>query len=113
MGGNGPVWRKKPGHVTKRRLGMNMDEGPDRPTISANTRLAALAVDVGGMVEAAISVLANLGQQIETRSPQLDNSDRQEPSGRPRPPIADMDGCRMAMGLREAYMLAGTGAHLA
>lgn len=84
-----------------------MDTNEDRPTIPSNTALAALAADVGGMLETGIGVIANLGHQIEALFPMLPGGDAEgDPQLAPRLPMADTDGCSMAMHLRQFYMRA-------
>ena len=85
---------------------MDTNEGQDRLTVPSNTALAALAADVGGMVETAISVTANLGHQITTLFPPLPRSNEGEQHSLPRPPFADFDGYCMAQDLRKFYVLA-------
>lgn len=85
---------------------MGTDEDQDRPTIPSNTALAALAADVGGMVETAIAVTANLGRQVMTLFPQLPESAEAERRDLPRPPAADHDGYILALDLRRFYVLA-------
>lgn len=81
-----------------------METDEDRPTIPSNTVLAALAADVGGMLETGISVIANAGHQIGVLFPMLpDAGEDEDPLARPRSPVADPDGCGMAFQLRQDY----------
>lgn len=84
---------------------MNTNEDQDRPKIPSNTVLAALAADVGGMLETGISVIANAGHQIGAQFPQLPASGTNDaPQATPRPPVSDLDELSMAMHVRESYM---------